>query len=163
MNSLPEVPQITLSMFSANQFRARNGIELSAEPETARRGCLVGHVKSFEVKSETITSSLWTSLLAKLLLRPKNRSPLPVRRSLERRNVAASKQQSECCQSFSGGESVGSHAPTPKGEACNSVAGEVISDAGSTPAASTIKRVLCGNITESDNASVKPKSDLEDT
>ena len=127
--------------------RARTGIELIAEPGTARRGCLVGHVKSFEAQSETITSSLWTSLHAKSLLRPKNRSPFPVRCSLGRRNVAASKQ-SGCCQSASGGECVGSHAPRPKGEACNSVTGEAVSDRGSTPLASTLSAMThehCGS------------------
>ena len=132
MSSTVQTQLTALHIF--NQW-ARTGIELSADPVTARRGCLVGHVKSFEAKAETITSSLWTSPRAKLLLRPKNRSPFPVRCSLERRNVAASKQ-SRRCQSSSGGECVGSHAPRPKGEACKSVAGEVVSDRGSTPLAS---------------------------
>jgi hypothetical protein len=121
--------------------RARTGIELTTESFNARRGCLVGHVKSFEAKSETITSSLWTSTLAKLLLRPKNRSPFPVQCSPERRNVAASKQ-SECCRSFSGGEGAESRVPKPQGKACKSVNDKVGSDTGSTPVASIFSAVI---------------------
>jgi len=121
--------------------RARTGIELTAESFNARRGMSRWPRKTFRDKSETITSSLWSSALANLLLRHKNRSPFPARCSLERRNVAASKQ-SECCRSFSGGEGAGSRAPMPQGKACNSVNDKVGSDTGSTPVASIFSAVI---------------------
>ena len=124
-------------------FWARPGFELASRPEDARRGCLVGHVKSSEAKAETITSSLWSSARTALssLLRPKNRSPfvarcslLPDERRSERRN-AVSDQLRHCLnpQNDSVVESVGNHASP---EACNPAAGIVVSDAGSIPAAS---------------------------
>jgi hypothetical protein len=147
--------------FSTNRFRARNGIELVRDSDVARRGLRSATLKPPQ-KSETITSSLWTSALAKSLLRPKNRSPFSVRCSLERKNVAAS-ANSLRADNRAVVESVGSHALNkPQGEACDSTSNEPVSDAGSTPAASTCNEVMTTTSVEqpprSASASSNPKS-----
>jgi hypothetical protein len=125
-----------ISDFRFQIFWARPGFELATRPGNARRGCLVGHVKSFEAKSETITSSLWSSALANLLLRLKNRSPFSARCSLlrsERRSEQAGQLSLNAANHSVVEASVGNHA-RPK--ACNPGSGIVVSDAGSIPAAS---------------------------
>ena len=74
------------------RFWARNGFDLFGLIVVARRGLRSATLNS-PLTTETITSYLWTSRKAKLLLRPKNRSPF--QRSHARywlyRNVASGK------------------------------------------------------------------------
>lgn len=116
------------------KFWARTGIELAIYLVTARRGCLVGLVKLRD-KTEKIISSLWTSPRAKLLLRPKNRSPFGARCSLLH-NERRSEQNSLSAANHSVVDQGRRNAGSP--EACKSETGNIVSDAGSIPAASRL-------------------------
>lgn len=77
----------------SDEFRARNGFDLTIPEATAGSGCLVGHSKR-RGKTETITS--WKSGLARtarLLSRPNCRKPEKHGCSLVLHSVAASKTQ----------------------------------------------------------------------
>lgn len=144
---------------ATNFSRARTGFDSITRPENARRGRLVGHVKSRGITEKT-TLFLWSLALPNLLLRPKNRSPFRARCSLLRSGRRSERKQSECCRSFSGGIGVPGNQHRPK--ACNSFSIKVVEDRGSIPLASNVSIEVCGHRIGAKNAQVRARVDRQD-
>ncbi len=115
---------------------ARTGIDLLILVAVARSGCLVGRLKLSRQK-ETITSSLWTSLVkaSQSLLRPKNRKPNPSH-MLARLDVRRSEQNAGFpVRNLGAGGGNDELRLVPK--ACNTTSTDRCKHPGSTPGAST--------------------------